>query len=237
MNEFATFGTTHLMALGIFLAGIWPVIVWGRSVRGTSYEARACRAFALAIPLFTIPLQLIDLMPGRFDLGTSLPLQLCDFAWVAAVVALWTRRRFFVGLTYFWGLTLTTQAMITPALTSDFPDPKFLGFWGMHVLIVWAAIFLAWGLGHSPHWPDWRRTVLATLVWLVGVYTFNVLAGTNYGFVNAKPGRGSALDLLGPWPTYVVVEIMLVATIWGLMTLPWESARERRERAATVGAC
>ena len=204
MDEFTTFGATHLAVIGLFIIGIWPVVVWGRRVRGTDAEVTACRAFALAIPCFTIPMQLIDLTPGRFDLDTSLPLQLCDFAWMVAVVALWTRHRFFVGLTYFWGLSLTTQAMITPDLATGFPDPKFLGFWGMHMLIVWAAIFLAWGLGHSPRWADWLRTVVTTLAWLVSVFTFNVVVGTNYGFVNEKPARGSVLDYLGPWPTYVV---------------------------------
>jgi hypothetical integral membrane protein (TIGR02206 family) len=237
MDHFTTFGTTHLVMVGVFLIGIWPVVVWGRRVRESSGEAGACRAFALAIPCFTIPMQLIDLTPGRFDLDTSLPLQLCDFAWLVAVIALWTRHRFFVGLTYFWGLTLTTQAMITPDLASGFPDPKFLGFWGMHMLIVWAAIFLAWGLGLSPDWRDWRRTVAATLAWLVSVFTFNSVVGTNYGFVNAKPHGASALDYLGPWPAYVVVEVVLVASIWALITLPWEASRARREAAATVGAC
>jgi hypothetical integral membrane protein (TIGR02206 family) len=121
-------------------------------------------------------------------------------------------------------------------LDSQHRYPKFIGFWGMHMVIVWAAIFLAWGLGRSPDWIDWRSTVVATLVWLVGVFAFNVVVGTNYGFVNAKPSRGSVLDYLGPWPAYVVVEIVLVATIWALMTLPWHAARIQRARA-TVGAC
>lgn len=234
---FVIFGATHLAVLLVFVIGIWPVVSWGRRVRGTPAEVAACRIFALAIPCFTIPLQLIDLTPGRFDLDTSLPLQLCDFAWMAAVAALWTRHRFFVGLTYFWGLSLTTQAMITPDLVSDFPDPKYLGFWGMHMLIVWAAIFLVWGLGLSPRWAELRSTVLTTVLWLALVFAFNAAAGTNYGFVNEKPQRSTILDYFGPWPTYVVVEILLVAAVWALMTLPWEAARRRREGAAKVAAC
>ena len=147
---------------------------------------RVSRVFAVLIPCFTIPLQVVDFLPGQFSFGSTLPLQLCDFAWIAATVALWTHHRFSVALTYFWGLVLTTQALITPWLTADFPSPKFLGFWGMHFLIVWAAIYLVWGLGLSPRWRDYATTVATTAGWAVSVYAFNVVAGTNYGFLNAE---------------------------------------------------
>lgn len=230
-TEFVTFGTSHWIMLALFVLGIWPVVVAGRRVRGTDREVILSRVFALAIPAFTVPMQLIDLRPGRFDFDTSLPLQLCDFAWIAAVVALWTRHRFPVALTYFWGLVLTTQALITPDLATGFPDPKFLGFWGMHYLIVWAAIYLVWGLGLSPTWRDYATTFATTLTWLVSVYLFNASTGTNYGFINRKPHRGSVLDYLGDWPVYVFQEIAIVATVWALMTLPWVLLARRRVSA------
>ncbi len=151
------------MMLAVFVLGIWPVVAFGRRVRGTPAEMRVSRIYAVLIPCFTIPLQVIDFLPGNYDLQTTLPLQLCDFAWIAAVVALWTHRRTPVALTYFWGLALTTQALITPALVNDLPDPKFIAYWAMHLLIVWAAIFLTWGLGLHPTWRDYRRTVAITI--------------------------------------------------------------------------
>ena len=236
-TEFTTFGTTHWVMLAIFVAGIWPVIRLGRAVRGTDNEARVSRAFALAIPVFTLPMQVVDFMPGAFDFDTTLPLQLCDFAWVAAVAALWTRHRSPVALTYFWGLVLTPQALVTPWLSANFPDPKFFGFWGMHYLIVWAAIYLVWGLGLSPRWRDYWFTFAVTLTWLVSVYLFNVAAGTNYGFVNEKPSTASVLDYFGPWPAYVAVEMVLVATVWALMTLPWVVRERRHQAVTTITAC
>jgi len=233
-NAFETFGTSHLVMLVVFILGIWPVVVLGRRVRGTSQELRVSRVYAGLIPCFTIPLQVIDFLPGNYDLQTTLPLQLCDFAWIAAVVALWTHRPTPVALTYYWGLALTTQALITPALNLDFPDPKFIAYWGMHLLIVWAAVFLTWGLGLHPTWRDYGRTVAITSAWAVTVFCFNVVVGTNYGFLNHKPAT-SILDLLGPWPLYVVVEIALVAGIWALMTWPWERSRQAGAVRASVG--
>lgn len=226
-GSFETFGTSHWVMLALFVVGILPVVLLGRRVRGTDRAQTVSRVFALAIPAFTIPLQVVDFLPGNYSLHTTLPLQLCDLAWVAATLALWTRRRYFVALTYFWGLALTTQALITPALARTFPDPKFLAFWGMHYLIVWAAIYLVWGLGLTPDWRDYGRTVATTFAWLVSVFCFNLVAGTNYGFVNEKPGGGSALDYLGPWPAYVLIEIAIIAGVWALMTWPWVAGHRR----------
>ncbi len=233
-TAFETFGTSHLVMLAVFVLGIWPVVALGRRHRGRHSAVRVSRIYALLIPCFTIPLQVIDFLPGNYDLQTTLPLQLCDFAWIAAVVALWTHRPTPVALTYFWGLALTTQALITPALNRDFPDPKFIAYWGMHLLIVWAAVFLTWGLGLHPTWRDYWRTVAITAAWAVAVFCLNVVVGTNYGFLNRKPAT-SILDVMGPWPLYVVVEIALVAGVWALMTWPWVRATRSGSVSASVG--
>ena len=110
---------------------------------------------------------------------------------------------------------------VTPALAADFPDLRFVVFWAMHILVVWAAVFLTFGLGHRPDWSGYRRTVALTATWMLVLYPLNLLLGTNYGFVNGKPGTGSLLDLLGPWPVYLAVEVVIVALVWALMTWPW----------------
>ena len=131
-------------------------------------------------------------------------------------------------------MVLTTQALITPSLSANFPSPKFIAFWGSHILIVWAAIFLVFGLGLVPRWRDYVTTVAPTAVWAISVYLFNVAAGTNYGYLNEKPASASLLDFLGPWPTYVVAEIAIVATVWALMTWAW--ARNRRVRTGRAAS-
>lgn len=217
VNRFDAFSPEHYALIGLCLVVLVVMVALGR---GHGDHPRFRRAFAITIVCFTVPMQVLQLLPGDFDRGTSLPLQYCDLAWMTAVYALWTRKPWAAALTYFWGLTLTTQAILTPSLGQQFPDPRYFMFWGMHFLTVWAAGYLV-ASGTTPTWPLYRFTVLVTALWAGVVMVFNGLTGTNYGYLNAKPESASALDLLPAWPTYVVIEIAIVCTVWALMTWPF----------------
>ncbi len=228
----------HLLLLAVFAAGLVAAGAWGASHRGTPGELPARRGFAVAAALVGIGMQAYQLTPGDFELATSLPLQLCDVATVAAVVALWSRDPRAAAFTYYVGLTLTVQGVLTPSLAEQFPHPRYFGFWALHFLVVWAAVYLTWGLGLRPSWRLYRFTVAATALWAVAVLAFNFLAGTNYGYLNRKPAAASLLDLMGPWPWYVLVEVAVIAGAWALLlTLPWWllSRRDRRPVSRAVG--
>jgi hypothetical integral membrane protein (TIGR02206 family) len=62
-------------------------------------------------------------------------------------------------------------------------------------------------------------------VWAAVTFTFDRIAGANYGFLNHKPATASLLDLLGPWPAYIFIAATLVFIVWALMTWPWERVR------------
>lgn len=218
--RFQAFGSEHFVLLGLFALGCAGFAVLGRRLRGHRFEERFRRAFAVAIPVFTLPLQVLQLLPGDFTLGTSLPLQVCDLAWMLATYALFTGSLRGSQLLYYWALTLVTQAILTPSLQQAFPDPRFFMFWGMHLSTVWAAVYLTFA-GARPTWGGYRLSVVVTAAWAASVMVFNALTGTNYGYLNRKPAVRSLLDLLGPWPGYVVAELLVVAGIWALITWPW----------------
>lgn len=230
-NEFISYGLSHAVAAVAFVVGAWAVVRVGRSHRGTATAERFSRAFAVTIVAVMVPLSLGDLLLRGYNIHVHLPIQLCDLAWMVSAYALWTRRRLAVAVTYFWGLSLTSQALLTPSLDVGFPHVGFLVFWVGHLLIIWAAIYLTWGLGHAPDWPRYRGAVLLTAVWAVSIFAVNGLLDTNYGFLNAKPTDASALDLLGPWPWYVLWEVVIVLVAWALMTWPW--VRRRRPAVTT----
>jgi hypothetical integral membrane protein (TIGR02206 family) len=231
-ERFQTYGPSHLAVLALCVVGIPVVVMAGRRIRGTRSEVAVNRGVAILIAAVTVPLQVLLLLPDEWDPSTSLPFQLCDFAWMFAVYSLWTRSRLGATVTYLWGITLTTQAMLTPDLGSAFPEPRFLMFWAMHVLVVWAAVHLVFGLRLLPTWATYWRTVGITAVWAGAVMVYNTVADTNYGYLNGKPANASILDLLGPWPLYVAVEIVLIMTVWALLTWPWARTDQPVENIA-----
>ncbi|BBY84489.1 putative integral membrane protein [Mycolicibacterium tokaiense] len=230
-GEFVAYGPSHLTVLAVFTIGAGALVWIGR--RQTEAQARTFgRCFALVIVAVFLVALAYKLV--RFDIQNSIPLQLCDIAELIAAVALWFGARWAFGVTYFWGLLLSSQALLTPDIGTardgapDFPHHLFLTFFALHVLVVWAAVYLTWGRGMRPRWAEFRLAVLLALAWVALTLGFNSLAGTNYGYLNGKPPTSSVLDLLGPWPLYVVVEIVVVILVWAAMTWPWERAARLR---------
>lgn len=219
-GRFRAFSTEHDVLLVLFVLGCVGFALLGRRLRGTPAERRVRLTMAVAIPVFTVPLQLLQFVPRDFTMGTSLPLQVCDLSWMVATYALLSRSVRANQLLYYWA-TLVLQAILTPSLQQAFPDPRFFMFWGMHFLTMWAMVYLTFGLGIRPTWRGYRFAVVVTAIWAAGVMVFNGLTGTNYGYLNGKPSVDTLLDLLGPWPLYVVLEIGIVMAAWALITWPW----------------
>ncbi|TPW97622.1 TIGR02206 family membrane protein [Mycolicibacterium fortuitum] len=231
-REFSAYGLSHLVVLTLFALGAVLLVVVGR--RQTEVQARLLsRVLAvLLIAAFLVALVYKFIQP---TIDTSVPLQLCDLAELAAAYALWSRRHWAFVLTYYWGLVLSSQALITPDIGThregapDFPHHLFVTFFTLHVLVVWAAIYLTWGRGMRPRWRDYRFAVIATLAWVAVTLAFNAITGANYGYLNRKPPTASVLDVLGPWPVYLAVEVAIVLIVWALMTWPWERMRRSCE--------
>jgi hypothetical integral membrane protein (TIGR02206 family) len=218
-REFAVYGPSHWAVLAVFVLGAVSVVLVGRRQRLAAARLFS-RVFAALVLALQLAIQIYSMT--RFDIEDGLPLQLSDLAGYVTAYALWSHRPWAFSLTYYWGLTLSVQALVSPALRgADFPSIGYLAFWLIHLFVVWAALYLTLGRRMRPTWRSYRLTVVVTICWAATMLVFNDIAGTNYGFLNAKPAVDSVLDLLGPWPWYLLPETALVLGIWALMTLPW----------------
>ena len=153
-------GPSHWAVIAVFAIGA-AFLTWiGR--RQTQSQARCLGRILGALTAAIFGVVLVDsLIPPT--IGRSVPLNLTDLATAAAAYALWSQRHWAFALTYYWGLVLSTQALISPVLTGpDFPDYHFLGFWAVHLLVVWAAIYLTWGR-RMTRWRSYRIAVLVTV--------------------------------------------------------------------------
>jgi hypothetical integral membrane protein (TIGR02206 family) len=219
-RQFSMYGPSHWAALAVFVIGS-VLLVWAGRRQSESQARLVGRVLGVMTAVIYFSALVYLLSPPT--ISRSVPLRLTDLATLAAAYALWSQRHWAYALTYYWGLVLSAQALISPVFTSpDFPSFQYFAFWGIHLLVVWAAIYLTWGRGMRPSWRSFRIVVVATAVWAAVTFTFNRFAGTNYGFLNAKPTTATALDVLGPWPLYILTGGTLLVIVWALMTWPWE---------------
>jgi hypothetical integral membrane protein (TIGR02206 family) len=229
-RDFVAYGPSHWAVLAVLAIGAGLLVWIGR--RQTDAQARI-----LSRVLGTLILAVLGMALGyelrHPTIAGLVPLQLCDLAELVAAYALWSHRHWAFALTYFWGLALSSQALLTPDLGApDFPNRVFLSFFSLHLLLVWAAVYLTWGRGMRPTWRSYRFAVVTTLVWMAFTLIFNRIVGTNFGYLNAKPSTASLLDLFGPWPWYLLTGIAIVVIVWALMTWPWERARRSSQSVA-----
>ena len=230
-ERFQLFDVTHIGALLVFVVGAVVLVLVGRRRRHIEGPDHVARGLAVALALVALPWQASELISAEGGLRNSLPLQLCNIAWIATVIALWTKNQAMSVMVFLWGVTLSTQALITPDLATPFPHLRFVAFWVLHLLGVWGGIYLVVGLGIRPTWRHYRFTLLVTAAWMVTAFVVNVSAGTNYGYLNRKPPLGSVLDYFPPWPWYVLVEIVLVGTVWALIVAAFRPRHSSRRIA------
>jgi hypothetical integral membrane protein (TIGR02206 family) len=225
-GDFRAYGPSHVTVLVVLVAVAAGLVLMGRRLRGGPLEPLLSRTLALILLTTNLGFQVYSMLPRNWAIEHSLPLELCDLAWMAAVIGLSFRSCWACWLAYYWALTLTVQALLTPNLRYDLPRMEFVMFFSTHSLTVLATVYLTWGVGIArPTWRGWAFTSLVTVAWGVLMLAFNALAGTNYLYVTRKPDTPSLLDYFGPWPLYLFVELAVGLAVWALITWPWEKRR------------
>lgn len=144
-----------------------------------------------------------DVIEGTYSTQYTLPLQLTDVISVTTAVALVTRRPLAVELAYFWALTASLQATLTPDLATTFPNVLYFTYFMYHVGAIVGAAFLVWGLRIWPRPRAAWRTFAATLAWAVIAGAGDLIFDGNYMYLRYKPAHNSLLSVLGPWPWYI----------------------------------
>ena len=167
---------------------------------------------------------------GTWDVQRHLPLHLTDVVTIVSVLALWTGRVRLVELTYFWALTASVQAVLTPNLTEDTATIFVWTFFITHGGAIVAAILLVAGRRIIPPEGAVWRVFGATLVVAAAAAVGDLLTGGNYMFLREKPSTASLLDVMGPWPLYIAAAAALGLALFALLDLPL-----RRARASPTG--
>jgi hypothetical integral membrane protein (TIGR02206 family) len=232
VQEFHAFSATHAVVLGAFAFVTAIACALGLRWRGTARRERLERVVGVLMLLLWGITTAFWAMPSRFRIEDALPLHMCDVTGLITPLVLLTRRRWLRTLLYFWGLGLSSQAIITPILHEGPALVEFWLFWLTHASIIGTAVYDLIAGGYRPAWRDCLLAIGACAVWLVVVLAVDLSLGVNYGYVgNVTPLRTTVIDSLGPWPLRVYKMIVAVLALFIAMWLPWAVAGRAKVRS------
>jgi hypothetical integral membrane protein (TIGR02206 family) len=225
----------HITALIVTAAAAGLALAPARH-RDAAWLVPVARALALLILAAYLTEQAANALRGTWTVERSLPLHLTDAVTLVAVAALWSWALLLVELTYFWGLSASLQAVLTPDLDQAFPSIFYFTYFTTHVGAVVAAILLVFGLGIAPRRGAVGRACVATAAFAVLAGAGDLLTGGNYMFLREKPEQASLLDLMGPWPVYIAVAAVFAVALYLLLDLPFRRSRRSVAEARAPGA-
>jgi hypothetical integral membrane protein (TIGR02206 family) len=209
MSRVELWSGEHISAL-VATAVVATLLIGGARRRGDDWAVRAGRGLAVVILAGFVCEQLTYALRGDWTGRVNLPLQLSDAVTLVSVVALWRpESALLVELVYFWALSASLQAVLTPDLGQSFPDPLFFTYFATHSGVIAAACLLVFGARRTPRPGAVWRVYAITIAFAALAAVGTVLTGGNYMFLRRKPAHGSLLDLMGPWPVYILVAAAL----------------------------
>jgi hypothetical integral membrane protein (TIGR02206 family) len=215
--EFSMFSGSHIVILVIFLL-ISIFIFLNREKLKEEKWRRVEIGTAIFLILLEVTYHLWMYSNGLWKIGRSLPLELCNIGLILCVILLMTRYKWIFEILFFIALLGATQAILTPALTYDFPHFRFFHFFYAHMMVVWVTLYFTWAKKYYPTICSVMKLIVFLNLLLPVILYVNKKADGNYWFLRHKPDGPSLFDILGPYPWYIFtlegLLIILSLLIW-----------------------
>lgn len=231
---FELFGAAHIAML-IVLALVGITLIYA----GKRVDERTDRAIrygmAIVILLNELAWHLWHWYIGAWTVQELLPLHLCSVLVFVSAYMLFTKNYAVYEFVYFMGLAGATQALITPdAGPYGFPHFRFFQLFVSHGIIAIAALYMTLVHQFRPTWQSIKRVIIGMNIYMVFVGIINWLLGSNYMFIARKPYTPSLIDVLGPWPWYIISLEVIAVILCTLIYLPFAMKDRRATTVAQV---
>ncbi|WP_046175852.1 YwaF family protein [Domibacillus indicus] len=151
----------------------------------------------------------------------AIPLELCSISLFLAVLLLLTQKKMIYEILVFTGLLGASQALLTPYLNFDFPHFRFFHFFIVHAFLMLVPLYFTWVKGFRPTLVSVAKTMVFLNLLIPFIMGINKWTGGNYLYLSHKPNSASLLDVLGPYPWYILslegMALILSLFIWLLL--------------------
>jgi hypothetical integral membrane protein (TIGR02206 family) len=219
---FELFGPAHLTALVLITLCCFSFLYF-RNVWAEKDRRIARRVFAAAIVVNESALHLWSAYWGIWNIRTMLPLHMCSVIIWASAYMLVARNYRIYELVYFLGIGGAMQAVLTPADAAayNFPHFRIMQTFIAHGLLINVGIYMTVVEGFRPTLQSLKRVFIWTNLYMVPVFFINQVIGSNYLFIAHKPDFPTLLDMLAPWPWYILELEAVGFAIFFLLYLPF----------------
>ena len=218
-EKFVLFGTVHLITMALTILVPLGLAFLGR--RSARADAIIRWGFVVLILGGWISWYALFIARGWLGIGNILPVNLCDWAMIALLIALIRKSPRAYELAYAWAIAGTVQGIVTPDVNYSFPEPQFIIFMLTHADIVAGVLYLTFGTRLRQTPDSIPRVIAWTLGYGVVAGLTDWILGTNYGFMRAKPTHATLYDLLSPWPYYLLEVVAIGIAAVFLLYLPF----------------
>ena len=228
---FNLFESAHLVILLIIVV----VNLWMLRFRDASESTKKAVRWTMAIILWVneAAWHVWNLYLGTWNIQTMLPLHICSvLIWLSGFMLIFKSYPIY-EFVYFLGISAGLQALLTPDVgIYNFPHFRFLQAFIGHGLMVTSGIYMTTVEGFRPTWKSLVKVVVVANIYMVIIFFVNRAIGSNYLMINAKPSVKSIMDVMPPWPWYLIyVEIIGIISCL-LLYLPF-AIKDRKKPAVS----
>ena len=219
---FQVFSIEHIISI-IVIIFVFIAFLRFNKVLGINDNSRTF-LFVLAFIMISLDLSedLVRVFTGFYSIRKDLPLQLCSIGVYLAAFTLFSRKKIFFDLIFYWGFVGATNAILTP--DGNLFELRIFFFYSQayHAALIFAVLWLMIKYDMRMRYGSILKAVISTNIIVGFLSILNYALDSNYMFLRQIPNSVSPF-LMGEWPVYIlmvqVFSIILVVSFIRIQNL------------------
>lgn len=207
-GTFTTFGISHFLAIAVVFLGVFLVYYFRENLKEKKYYNFFRYLFIVITLGQELSLNIYRIIVGEWEISTSLPLQLCGLAMIITSFVLWKESKKVFVSTFFILMIGATMAVLTPAVHENlgFPHYRYFQFFLGHGMILVNFTFALFVMDYYKEikYKHLAYNFITIIIFAIFNLVVNLITGGNYMYLMGKPGEGTAFDLFGEHPWYLI---------------------------------